>query len=78
MFLFLFLNYREFYFLIPAVIANIFNPITELVIPIETPIKEEKAEIKMHPVIAETKIRKCAIYIRGVLISSFRYISSRK
>ena len=55
MFLFVFLNYCEFYFLIPAVIANIF---TELVIPIETPIKKEKAEIKMHPLIAETKIRK--------------------
>ena len=39
-FFFVFLNYCEFYFLIPAVIANIFNPITELVIPIETPIKE--------------------------------------
>ena len=77
MFLFVFLNYCDFYFLIPAVIANIFNPITELVIPLGTPIKE-KAEIKMHPVIAETKIRKCAIFIRGVLISSFRYISSRK
>ena len=41
MFLFLFLNYL--YFLIPAVIAQIFNLIAELVIPIGIPIKEGKA-----------------------------------
>ena len=35
-----------------------FNPIAELVIPIEIPSKEGKAVIKIHPVIAEAKIRK--------------------
>ena len=30
------------YFLVPAVIAQIFNPIAELLIPIGMPIKEEK------------------------------------
>ena len=39
------------YFLIPAVIAQTFNPIAELLIPIGIPIKEAKAEIEIHPVI---------------------------
>ena len=46
-------------FLIPAAIAQIFNPIAELVIPIRIPNEEAKAEIEMHPVPAEAKIRKC-------------------
>ena len=36
------------YFLIPAVIAQIFNPFAELLIPIGTPGKEAKAEIQIH------------------------------
>ena len=36
-----------------------FNPIAELVIPIGIPIKEEKVETEIHPVIVEAKIRKC-------------------
>ena len=60
MFLFLILN-SDFYFLIPAVIAQIFNPIAELVISIGIPIKEAKAEIEIHPAILEAKIRKCSI-----------------
>ena len=44
----------DLYFLIPASIAQIFNPITELVILIGIPTKEAKPEIEMHPVIAET------------------------
>ena len=43
-------------FLIPAVIAQLFNPIAELVIPIRIPIKEAEAEIEIHPVIVEAKI----------------------
>ena len=54
MLLFLFL---DGYFLIPSVIAPIFNPITEVVIPIEIPIKEVKTEIEIHRVIGEAKIR---------------------
>ena len=50
------------YFLIPALIVQIFNPIAELVIPVEIPTKEKKAEMETHPVIAEAKIRKCSIY----------------
>ena len=51
----------DVYFLIPAVIAQIFNPIAELVIPVQVPIKEAKAEIQIHPVIVEAKVRKCLI-----------------
>ena len=40
-------------FFIPAVIAQIFNPIAELVNPIGIPINETKAEIEIHPVIVE-------------------------
>ena len=49
----------DLYFLIPAATAQIFNPITELVIPIGTPSKEANAEIEIHPVIVEGKIRNC-------------------
>ena len=51
----------DLYFLILAVIAQIFNPIAELVIPIGIRIKEAKAEIEIHPVIVDAKIRKCSI-----------------
>ena len=51
----------DLYFSIPAVIAQIFNPIAELVIPIGIPTKEAKAEMETHPVIVEAKIRKCSI-----------------
>ena len=51
----------DLYFLIPAVIAQIFNPIAELVIPIGIPNKEAKAEIEIHLVIAEAKIRECSL-----------------
>ena len=57
MLLLLFLHI-ELYFLIPAFIAQIFNPIAELVIPIGIPSKEAKAETEIHPAIAEIKIRK--------------------
>ena len=47
------------YFLIPAVIAQIFNPIAELVIYVGIPTEEAKAEMEAHPLIVEAKIRKC-------------------
>ena len=49
---FLFFLIIDLYFLIPAVIAQIFNPISELVIPIGIPMKEAKAETETDPVIA--------------------------
>ena len=48
---FLFLLIINLYYLIPAVIAQIFNPITELIIPVRIAIKKAKAEIETRPVI---------------------------
>ena len=58
---FFFFLINDLYFLIPAIIVQIFNPISETVIPIGIPNKESKEEIKIHPVIAEAKIRKSSI-----------------
>ena len=56
MLLLLFINYWLI-FLIPTVIAQIFNPTAELVIPIWVPTKEAKGEMETHPVILEiTKV----------------------
>ena len=38
----------DLYFLIPAVIAQIFNPTAELTIPTGTPINEANTEIHNH------------------------------
>ena len=45
--------------LIPQVVAEISNSITELVIPIRIPTNKAKAEIGIHSVKAEAKIRRC-------------------
>ena len=50
----------DLHLLIVAVIAQIFNPIAQLVIPIGISTKKAKAEIETHPVIVEPKIRKCS------------------
>ena len=47
----------DLYFLVLAVIAQILNPIAAIAIPIGIPIKEVKAEIEIHSVIVEAKIR---------------------
>ena len=47
----------DLYFLITAVIAQIFNSVAELVIPAGIPIREAKVETEIHPEIAEPKIR---------------------
>ena len=49
----------DIHFLILAVTAQNFNPISELVIPIRIPNKDAKAEIEINPVTVEAKIRKC-------------------
>ena len=51
----------DLYFLIPAVLTQIFNPITELINPIGIPTRESKAEMEMHPATAEIKISKCSV-----------------
>ena len=49
----------DLYFLIPALITQIFNPTAELVIPMGILTKEAKAEMETHPRTIETKISKC-------------------
>ena len=56
MLLFLFFLIIDLYFLIAAVITHIFNPTTELEIPIGISTKEAKAEMETHPVIVEIKM----------------------
>ena len=45
----------DVYLLTPAVVAQIFNPIAELLIPIGIPSKEEKEESEAQPVTAKLK-----------------------
>ena len=54
--LFFFFFFFDFYFLIPAVIAQILVLTAELVIAIGVPTKEVKSEIEIHPVPTESKI----------------------
>ena len=83
--LFLLFLISDLHFLISAAIADIFNPIAKLVIPIGIRSEEVKFEIKIHPVvIVEGKIRKCLIQFRVVqtflpflFINSFCFISSK-
>ena len=51
----------DLYFLIPAVITQIFNPIAVLVIPIRITTKEAKAEMKTHPVTVKMSISERSI-----------------
>ena len=53
---FVFFLIIDLYFLIPAVTAKIWNPLVELVISIEKPIKEASIEIGIYPLIVEGKI----------------------
>ena len=50
------LYFNFFYFLIPAVIAQIFNPIAKLVMLIGVSTKEAKAEMEPHPFTPDSKI----------------------
>ena len=60
LFFFIFLI-LDWYFLITAVIAQIFVPIAELAIPTEILTKEAKAEMKKHPVTIQAKISKWSV-----------------
>ena len=57
--LFFFLLIVDLYFLIPTVIAKIFNSTAALLMPIGMATKEAKAEIETHPVTPEATICKC-------------------
>ena len=50
----------DLYFLIPAVIAQMFNPVTDFVILIGISTKEAKAKMETHRIIAEAEI-KCSV-----------------
>ena len=50
----------DLYFLIPKVIAQIFNGTAELVMQTETQINEGNEEIETQTVIFEAKISKCS------------------
>ena len=52
-----FLLIIDLHFSIPTAIVKIFNPIAKLLTPKEIPSKEGKAEIEIHPVIGEAKIK---------------------
>ena len=58
---FLFFLIIDLYFLIPAVITQIFNPIVELAIPIGITTKEAQAEMETPPVTVEITIREWSI-----------------
>ena len=59
--IFFFILIIDLYSLIPAVIAQIFHAIAELVVPIGIPSNEAKAKIEIRPVVAEAKVRKCSV-----------------
>ena len=59
MFYFYFFFIIDLYFLIWAVIVQIFNPNGELVILIVIPSNEANVAIDTQPLTAEMKIRKC-------------------
>ena len=58
---FYFFLFFDLYFLIPAVIAQIFNPIAELVIATRIPTKEAKVEMETHPKIIKITISKWSL-----------------
>ena len=62
----------DLYFLIPAAVAQIFNHIAELVIPIGIPSKEVKAEIEIYTVIVEAKNKK--VYKPFFVLSTHQFI----
>ena len=63
---FFFFLITDLYFLILAVIAQILNPIAELVICYKNTNQISKSRIETHPVIVEDKIIKCLIWFRVV------------
>ena len=59
--LFFFFLIIDVYFLIPVVIAQIFNPIVELIIRTGIPTKGAKSEMEIEPVIIEIAVSKCSM-----------------
>ena len=59
-FLFLIIVYL-WWFLVPTVITQVFNPVAEILIPVEIPTKEVKAENNTHSVTVQIKISNYSI-----------------
>ena len=59
-FVFFFFLIIDLYFLIPEVIAQIFNPTAELVITTGIATNKVNAETETQPVLVEAKISKCS------------------
>ena len=55
--LFFFFLIIDLHFLVPAAIAQIFNPIAKLVISVGITSEEAKAKYEIHPIIVEAKIK---------------------
>ena len=66
----------DLYFLIPGVIAQIYNSITDLEIPIGIPSKKGNAEIEIHLAAAETKIESVQYFRVGQFFLFFFLINS--
>ena len=64
--LFLLFLIIDLYFSILAVVAQIFNPIAEFVIPVGTPSKKSKSRNRNISVIVKTKITMCTTWFRVV------------
>ena len=59
-FFFFFIIDFDLYILIPVIIAQMFVPAAELVIPTRTQTNEANAEIETQPVTVEARISKCS------------------
>ena len=64
------------YVLIPALIAQTFNPVDKLVISLRMPSKEAKGEIETHPILAEAKLRNCLVFKIAETFLCFLLINS--
>ena len=58
---FFFFFITDLYFLIPAIIMEIFIVIAELAIPAGIPTKEARAENEKQPIAVEVRIIKCSV-----------------
>ena len=58
---FFFFLLADLYFLNHVVIAQMFNPITELVMSTGIPTKEAKADMETLPITVEIKMSQCSV-----------------
>lgn len=63
---FLFFLITDVHFLIPADIAQIFNPTAEMTITMGIPTNKSKADTETHPEIVGREIRKCLVEFKHI------------